>query len=155
MTQTDYQCTVEANVSPQEAHDKIARIAEWWLKDVTGPTSDAGDRFRVRAGRTWVDFEVTDAAPGSRYAWKVTDSYLPWLEDKSEWTATTVEWDIAPAPGGCVVVMTHRGLRPGVECYNECRKGWNFYTGVSLLRFLNEGRGLPDQEPEEVESAVL
>jgi hypothetical protein len=39
--------------------------------------------------------------------------------------------------------MTHIGLVPGVECYEDCKKGWNFYVGESLFRWMTEGKGLP------------
>jgi hypothetical protein len=34
---------------------------------------------------------------------------------------------------------------PGIECYNDCSTGWNFYVGQSLLQLLTGGKGLPDQ----------
>jgi hypothetical protein len=42
--------------------------------------------------------------------------------------------------------MTHAGLVPGVECYGNCEKGWDFYVGESLLRLLTENTGLADQQ---------
>ena len=39
--------------------------------------------------------------------------------------------------------MTHVGLVPGIECYEDCEKGWDFYIKESLFKFLTEGKGLP------------
>jgi hypothetical protein len=42
--------------------------------------------------------------------------------------------------------MTHVGVVPRAECYADCKKGWDFYVGESLLRLLTENEGLPDQQ---------
>ena len=40
--------------------------------------------------------------------------------------------------------MKHVGLIPEIECYESCEKGWNFFTGDSLLKLINEGKGMPE-----------
>ena len=40
--------------------------------------------------------------------------------------------------------MTHIDLIPEIECYENCGKGWNFYTGESLTKLINEEAGMPD-----------
>jgi hypothetical protein len=40
--------------------------------------------------------------------------------------------------------FTHVGLLPGIECYNDCSKGWNFFIKESLFKFITEGKGLPE-----------
>jgi len=42
------------------------------------------------------------------------------------------------------VRMTHEGLKPQVECYESCEKGWNFFVTDSLLKLMTTGAGLPD-----------
>jgi hypothetical protein len=53
--------------------------------------------------------------------------------------------NLSSADGQTRVTMTHLGLLPGIECYNDCSTGWNFYVGQSLLQLLTGGKGLPDQ----------
>jgi hypothetical protein len=36
MTTHDYQSSITADITPQEAFDKIARVSEWWAKDFEG-----------------------------------------------------------------------------------------------------------------------
>ncbi|MCP6770020.1 hypothetical protein NL529_34745, partial [Klebsiella pneumoniae] len=76
------------------------------------------------------DFEVTEHTP-SRIVWHVTRSLLPWIEDTTEWTGTNVIFEITAAGDETRVQMTHDGLMPGVECYENCERGWNFYVGKS------------------------
>src|SRR5438552_2984859 len=115
----DYQCTTEAPVTPGEAFEKISRVPEWWAADFKGRAQKPGDTFTVRFGETVVDFKIVEAVPGKRVVWQVTDCYinLHRLKDKTEWTGTSIVWEVAPSDGATTVSMTHRGLAPEVECY--------------------------------------
>lgn len=139
----DYQCTIEARVSASEAFDKIALVRQWWALTFEGSARRRGDTFSVRFGETFVEFRIADAVPDTRIVWEVVNSNLHSLRNKTEWTGTRVEWELSSGDDVTTVRMTHRGLVPAVECYNDCEKGWNFYVGKSLVRFLTEGEGLP------------
>ena len=89
-------------------------------------------------------FEITQMTEGKNAAWLVKGSYLPWLRDKEEWTGTTIDWMLSESDGQTSVIMTHIGLQPGIECYESCRNGWNFFVGESLYRLITEEKGLPD-----------
>ena len=41
--------------------------------------------------------------------------------------------------------MTHLGLKPGIECFDGCVKGWDQYVKDSLFRLLAEGKGAPEK----------
>ena len=46
------------------------------------------------------------------------------------------------------VARTHNksiGLVPDIECYNVCEEGWNGHITISLVKFINEGKGMPKQ----------
>lgn len=148
MNPQDYQSIISANVPVKEAFEKIGRISEWWTrKGYTGESKKLGDKFRVSFGETYVDFEIVEVIPDRSIVWRVNDSCLNWLTNKKEWNGTSVIWILAPEGRGARITMTHQGLRPEVECFEQCKAGWNFYSGQSLLKLLNAGRGLPDREP--------
>ncbi len=42
--------------------------------------------------------------------------------------------------------MTHVGLVPEAECYNDCKAGWDKHVGESLLKLLTEGKGIVFEE---------
>jgi hypothetical protein len=55
----------------------------------------------------------------------------------------TIVYEIIPAGDGVRVGMTHVGLVPEVECFENCQRGWNHHFGESLRKLLNEQVGMP------------
>lgn len=83
-----YSSSITANITTQEATERINRVADWWTASVTGASGKVGDAFTVRLGETFVDFAVVELLPSKRIVWQVTDCNLQWLEDKKEWKGT-------------------------------------------------------------------
>jgi hypothetical protein len=144
MTAQDYSASITANITAEEATERINRVADWWTASFTGASGRIGDTFTVRFGETYVDFAVTELVPAQRIVWWVTDCNLQFVEDKKEWKNTEVVFDISSDGAATTVTMTHSGLEPGVECYETCRKGWNFFITDSLQKLLIENQGMPD-----------
>ena len=92
-----------------------------------------------------MDFAVVEFVPTKRIVWRVTDCNLPFVEDRKEWRNTEVVFDISSEGGATTVTMTHSGLEPSVECYETCRKNWNFFITESLQKLLTENQGMPDR----------
>jgi hypothetical protein len=142
----NYHQSIKASVPSAEVFDKINRVADWWTASFTGASGKIGDAFTVRFGETFVDFAVDDLVPARRIVWHVTDCNLHFIRDKKEWKDTHVVFDISPDGPATSVTMTHAGLVPGLECYDNCKGGWDFFVGKSLLKLLTENKGLPDQK---------
>ena len=117
MTKQDYRLSISAPASASDAYSKIARVSEWWAKDFEGSARNLGDTFTVRFGaadnETFVDFKITEAVPGSKAVWHVTNCYLPWLQDKTEWNDTHVVFEVSASQSETTVTLTHEGLVPG------------------------------------------
>ena len=143
MANSDYTCSIQAPVPAADAFEKIARVSEWWAKNFEGSARKLGDTFTVRFGETFVDFRISEAAPGRRIVWQVANCNLHWLKNKTEWNGTSVAWDLAPSNGATTVTMTHHGLTPEVECYSACENGWNGHVKSSLLELMTGGKGHP------------
>ena len=143
MEQQNYQSSIAADFTPAEAFEAIGRVSEWWARNIEGSTTKLNDVFTVHFGETYVTFEITESVPNEKIAWHVTDCYLPWLKDKTEWTGTTVVFEISPSGDETQVTMTHIGLVPEVECYNGCEAGWNKYIKGSLFKLITEHVGVP------------
>ena len=75
--------------------------------------------------------------------WKVTDCNLHWINNKKEWNSTEVVFEISEKKNSTQIDFTHVGLVPGVECYQDCETGWNEHVTLSLVKFINEGKGMP------------
>jgi hypothetical protein len=146
MNHKDYQTSIIVNVTANEAQGAINKVSEWWTKNFKGSADKENDKFTVRFGETFVDFKIDEIVPAKKMAWSITDCYLHWLKDKKEWNDTKIEWDIVANGKSTKINMTHVGLIPEIECYNDCRKGWNFYVNESLLKLLTEGKGIPDKK---------
>lgn len=144
MTMQDYHCTITANLSPKEAFDRINRVGDWWTSDIEGSSRNLNDVFTVRFAETFVTFKISELIPGKKVVWQVTDGYLHWLNDKKEWNGTEIVFDISTVDNATQVDMTHVGLVPGIECYDNCEKGWNHFIKDSLFKLLTENKGVPD-----------
>lgn len=154
MNNQDYQCRFVVNESPREVFDAIRRVSEWWTVNTEGSTNQVNDTFIVRFGETRVDFSVTEMVPGKNIVWLVTDCNLHWLADKKEWKGTSLHFNIRETEKGTEMTMIHRGLAPEIECYNDCKKGWDFYAGESLRKLITEKKGQPDASKEVREAAA-
>ncbi len=143
MEQKNYHNSIAVAVSPATAFVGIANVGGWWAKSFQGRATTVGDKFTVQFGETKVDFEITESVPEKRIVWHVTDCFLPWLNNKTEWTGTNVAWDISSKEGIAHIDMTHVGLFPGVECYKACEDGWNGHITGSLQDLLTKGAGQP------------
>ena len=146
MKTQDYIAAIVVNASPGAVFSAINNVAAWWAEDITGVTDQLNNVFTVHFGETFVDFKIVQLVPGKKIEWQVTDCYLPWLQDKNEWTNTRVVFDIVAVNNATKLAFTHIGLVPGIECYNGCVKGWDQYFKDSLHRYITEGCGLPQQK---------
>jgi hypothetical protein len=146
MTQKDYTATILVKATPDEAIYRISRVPDWWTKGFTGASEKPGDTFTVRWGETFVDFRLSEVTPGKRIVWQVTDCNLPFVQNKKEWNNTRVVWEVSTKDGLTSVRMTHVGLNPEHQCYENCEKGWDFFVKASLLQLLTENKGMPDRK---------
>lgn len=144
MTGQDYSASITANITVQEAAERIKRVADWWTASFTGASGKLGDAFTARLGETFVEFAVVELVPEKRIVWRVTDCNLHFIKDKKEWKDTRVVFDISSDSAATTVTMTHAGLVPEAECFENCRTGWNFYFTESLRKLLTENQGIPD-----------
>jgi hypothetical protein len=144
MKNNNYQIRISVNADAKKAFENICNVAGWWTKNIEGSSEKLNDVFTVPFGETFVKFKIIELIPNKKIVWAVTDSYLPFVNDKKEWNNTRVDWEIAGDNDTTKITMTHEGLMPAVECYENCEKGWNFYTGESLKKLINEGKGMPD-----------
>jgi hypothetical protein len=131
----NYRKTIVVNASKKEALKKISQVV-WWKEDFTGSAEKMGDTFTVPFGEpSFVDFVVSGLIPDERVAWKVTDCFLPWFQNKKEWNDTEVVFDLSEEGGKTKIDFTHIGLVPEAECYKVCEKGWNGHI-ENLQKFI-------------------
>jgi hypothetical protein len=86
---------------------------------------------------------VTELIPGTRVVWHVSDSWIGFVDDNSEWDDTDIVFDITAKDGKTVVRFTHTGLTPTAECYDTCSSAWSAYMLGSLRNLITTGKGDP------------
>lgn len=138
----DYQKSFTAGVTAKEAFENITKVADWWTKSFKGNAKNVNDEFDVSFGPTTVNFKVIESVLYKKLVWLVTDCYLDWLNNKTEWKDTKIVWNISEENKSAKVEMTHVGLLPGIECYKDCEAGWNQYVGESLPMLIAGNKGV-------------
>ncbi len=87
--------------------------------------------------------QVSEMLPDTHIIWEFIDAYQGWVKNPTEWVGTQLIWEVTPQRDGAEVKMTHVGLVPELECFDQCTKSWHYLMQESLLKFLNDGKGHP------------
>ena len=152
MAGKNFTTTLLVSQTPTEAFDAINNVRGWWSEGVEGGTRKLNDEFIYRhKDMHFSKQKLIEVIPGKKVVWLVTDSYLSFLKkEKSEWNDTKIIFEINEKDNQTEVVVTHQGLIPGVECFDACSNGWNYYLHESLLPLITTGKGRPDKKEESV-----
>ncbi|MDE3184096.1 MAG: hypothetical protein KGM16_11825 [Bacteroidota bacterium] len=81
--------------------------------------------------------------PNKKVVWKVTDFNLEWIKNKKEWDDKDVIFDISEKKNATQIDFTHLGLIRSFECYEDCKAGCTEHVTASLVKFINDEKGMP------------
>ena len=151
MNTKHFTTTIVVDRTPQQAFDAINDVRGWWSGEIEGRTDALGAEFTYSyktVHRTTQ--KITEFVHGKKIVWHVTASQLNFVRDKSEWDGTDIVFEIASkrdeAGEKTEIRFTHVGLVPTIECYDGCSGAWGFYVNESLRRFIESGKGEPNQD---------
>ena len=144
MSDQSFTATFVVDQDPHTVFDAINNVRGWWTGDIEGGTDALGDEFTYRYEDVHYSKQrVTELTPDERVVWLVLDSYLNFVEDKTEWNGTEISFDIAKKGDETEVRFTHHGLVPQYECFEACSGAWSHYMKESLRQFIATGHGEP------------
>jgi uncharacterized protein YndB with AHSA1/START domain len=137
---TDYRAVLTINAPAPAvfaAVSTVAGLSGWWTTDTGGSPEPGGDlRFTFRDGSAVM--RVTERLPAARERWTCLGH-----SGQPEWAGTTVTFLLAEVDTGVTrLEFTHGGLRPHLDCYEQCSSGWNYLMG-SLTSYAETGTGRP------------
>jgi hypothetical protein len=145
MADHGFTTTFAVDRTPTEAFDAITNVRGWWSEEIDGRTDQLGAEFTYRHEDVHrCRILVTEAVPGRKVSWLVVGNYFNFTEDETEWTGTTISFDISEKDGQTEVRFTHQGLVPAYECFEVCSTAWGFYVNGSLQSLITTGEGQPN-----------
>jgi uncharacterized protein YndB with AHSA1/START domain len=138
----DYARRVAFGSPCERVFDAVATLEGlrgWWTPLVHGSPLAGGDlRFDFEGMVEHIDMHVERATRPSSVVWACVRHTS--LED---WAGTQVHFDVAPrGPGGSELTFRHVGLTKELECYDDCKLGWDHFLG-SLVAWVEHGTGAP------------
>jgi len=143
MGNDDFNSSISAKISADEAIKKISNVPGWWGVTFEGSSEKPNDKFTIKmGGDSFFNLTVSELIPGKRVVWLVTDCNMPWYADKREWANTKLIFDLDENNGATDLKFTHEGLTPDVECYKDCEPGWTHWIKTSLFSYFTTGKGV-------------
>jgi hypothetical protein len=145
MTTPDFNITFSVDQSPSTVFNAITNVRGWWSENVEGGTARLNDEFTYQVRDIHkCTMKLIEVIPSKKVVWLVLDNYFNFTEDRTEWTGTTIEFEITGMENKTQLHFTHRGLVPTYECYDICFEGWTRYIGNSLRNLITKGKGQPN-----------
>jgi hypothetical protein len=147
----DFNTRFSVDQTPEEVFNAINNVRGWWSENIEGGTGKLNDVFTYRLKVVHqCTMKLTEVIPGKKVVWLCLDNYFDFMQDKTEWIGTTIEFEISEKEGKTEVQFIHRGLVPAYECYEVCYKAWSGYINNSLQDLITKGKGEPNPKEEVV-----
>lgn len=142
MNTTDFTTTILVDESPEAVFNAINNVSGWWQGEIEGNSTKLNDEFTYRM----LDFhfskqKIVEIIPNKKVVWLITESRLNFTKDKSEWTGTTISFEITEQGNKTQLRFTHVGLNPEIECYGACSNAWGQLVQQSVFSLITTGKG--------------
>lgn len=142
LKELDYTKQVHFHVARECVFDAITTLeglGGWWTPIVRGQTT-VGDelRFSFEGLNEYIAMRVDKINRPSSVHWTcIIHTSLP------EWAGTQPKFDlVAETPHSCELHFRHVGLTPKLECFHDCKLGWDHFL-ASLVEYVERGKGMP------------
>ena len=141
-TSTDFSTTLLVDQTPKEVFNAINNVRGWWPGEIEGNTNRLDDEFEYRVPEYHFSKQkLVEVVPNKKVVWLVTDSEINFIKDKSEWTGTKISFSISRQNNKTLLLFTHAGLVPEIECFGSCSGAWSQLIRQSLFSLITTGKG--------------
>lgn len=148
---TNFSTAFSVDQTPEEVFAAVTNVRGWWSGEIQGETDSLGAVFTYRYQDVHRSTQrITEVIPNEKMVWEISNSYLSFVEDTSEWDGSKVVFEISAKEGKTELRFTHVGLTPAGECYENCSTAWSFYVNNSLRNLITTGIGHPNSKVEQV-----
>ena len=142
MAMLDFTKTIVLQCPADEVFKAINTVRGWWQGDIEGSTDKLNDEFTYRMETMHYSKQrIVELVPNQKIVWLVIESELSFTESKFEWTGTQIIFEIVQQDNLTHLRLTHQGLVPKFECYNDCTNGWEMLIQQSLFSLVTTGKG--------------
>jgi hypothetical protein len=130
--------------TPSEVFSAINNVRAWWAEEIEGNSENLKNEFLfVHKEIHRSTQKVIEMETNKRVVWLITDAYLSFVPNKTEWIGTKIIFEIIKSENGTELIFTHQGLVPEFECYGSCSNAWSFLISDSLKNLIQFGKGKP------------
>jgi uncharacterized protein YndB with AHSA1/START domain/ketosteroid isomerase-like protein len=117
----------------------------WWSTD---GDSDAATTPGQHVRLNWSDddhvvFCVDAAERPTALRWTCVAQHDRNLPRPDEWVGTHVIFTLTADGDGTLLHFEHQGLTRKLDCFGQCRDGWDFFLRRSVRQLVELGHGLP------------
>jgi hypothetical protein len=145
MSDQNFTTSFTVDQTPEETFAAVNNVRGWWSEEIKGRTDKPGAEFEFHYKELHRSTQkITEFVPGEKVVWRVLDSQVNFVKDKTEWQGTDVVFEIARKDDKTELRFTHVGLAPAIECYGDCSGAWGFYIDESLRGLITTGKGQPN-----------
>jgi Activator of Hsp90 ATPase homolog 1-like protein len=142
MATKDFTTTILVDEPPSAVFNAINNVSGWWQGEIEGCSTKLNDEFIYRMEDIhFSKQQLVEIIPNKKVVWLITESLLNFTKDKSEWTGTTVSFEITEQDNKTQLRFTHLGLNPEIECYGACSNAWGQLVQQSLFSLITTGKG--------------
>ena len=142
----DYESQLTLAASTDVVFDALTTIdglAAWWTP-VTGDGLTGGELTFSFGPASQAVMRVDAAERGVGVRW----TNLACVQQ--DWVGTTLHFDIEETPeGGSELHFRHAGLTPRLECFTDCKSGWDHFI-LSLRAYVETGVGNPNRSEADI-----
>ncbi|HVH31466.1 MAG TPA: SRPBCC domain-containing protein [bacterium] len=150
----NFDATINVEQTPEEAFAAINNVRGWWSGDIEGSTDELGAESTYRYKDVhYSKQKITELIPGKKVVWLVLDSYVSFVDDKTEWNGTRITFEVSKKGDQTEIHFTHLGLVPEFECFDACSNAWGSYIRGSLRSLITTGKGQPNPKKRQKGSA--